>query len=228
MRIVLFDDHMLFLEAIALALIERGQEVRIATSASTCIEEVLSFRPAVVTVDVGLPEGDVMTLVSKIASVAPRTAIVVLSGMDPTELAADLLRAGALGFLRKDESIDTILRSLELAAAGEPISLWRHPLREVKSPGRRAGPSRLRYLTPRELEVLNLISAGHSTKEMARVMGISYSTTRTHVQNVLQKLGVNSRLQAAALVDREAVVTRGYGRLGPSLIPVTYPEALHG
>jgi hypothetical protein len=59
-------------------------------------------------------------------------------------------------------------------------------------------------------------------------MGISYSTTRTHVQNVLQKLGVNSRLQAAALVDREAVATRGDGQLGPNLIPVTYPEALHG
>ena len=111
------------------------------------------------------------------------------------------------GFVLKEQSIDRILQALDRVLAGEAVvdsALLRAALR-VPAPRRSTESQRVRSLTPREREALLRIAGGESTKEIARAMKVSQSTARTHVQNVLTKLGVRSRLQAAALVAREGL-----------------------
>jgi DNA-binding NarL/FixJ family response regulator len=124
------------------------------------------------------------------------------------------LRAGAAGFVLKEQSIDRILQALDRVVAGEAVvdsGLLRAAL-DVPSPRHSPESQRLRSLTPREREALRRITAGDSTREIARAMHVSESTARTHVQNVLTKLGVRSRLQAAALVAREGLADGGDDR----------------
>jgi two-component system nitrate/nitrite response regulator NarL len=117
------------------------------------------------------------------------------------------LAVGAAGFVGKDESVAGILRALERVAAGDiaidPV-LLRAAVRARPASGGPPG-QRLSILSGRERQVLRGIVAGRSTKEIARAMGVSTSTAGTHVQNVLTKLGVHSRLQVVALVVREGL-----------------------
>jgi two-component system, NarL family, nitrate/nitrite response regulator NarL len=227
MKIVVCDDHLMFLEALTAAFTLRGHEVFAAATPESCVRRVAEHAPAVVTVDITMPGGDIFWLVREVRATAPDTPIVVVSGMDPCPLASELLAAGVAGFLRKDESTEAVLDGLVRAASGELVGRAYRP-----RPGfsRVATPAevRLRYLTTREREVLSRIVAGDSTKDMARALGISYSTTRTHVQNVLQKLGVNSRLQAAALVGRSGSDPANDAQIAPDLLRLTYPSVLHG
>jgi two-component system, NarL family, nitrate/nitrite response regulator NarL len=225
MKIVVCDDHLMFVEAITVAFTLRGHEVYGAATSQECIGRVAEHQPSVVTVDIGLPDGDVLTLVRDVRSAAPDAAVVVMSGRDPSPYAPGLLAAGVAGFLGKDDTTDEILDGLIRASCGELVGRA-YSRRAARGPAPTQLEGRLRYLTPRERQVLARILAGDSTKEMARAMGISHSTTRTHVQNVLQKLGVNSRLQAAALVGQPG--PDPHGDDGVDLIRLTYPSVLHG
>ena len=118
---------------------------------------------------------------------------------DPDILRAGI-EAGAAGFVRKDESVDGIVRRLELVAAGEAafdLGALRTAVnrRTARSPGRQL----LQRLSPREREVLGLLVDGRDTVDIASSLHIADSTARTHVQNVLVKVGAHSRLQAAAI-----------------------------
>ena len=118
----------------------------------------------------------------------------MLSGRADPDAVTAALAAGAAGFVLKDQSIDGVLRALDRLAAGEGGG--------ARGGGRARPRARLRFLTPREREALRRIAEGQSTREIAQSMQVAHSTARTHVQNVLTKLGVRSRLQAAALVAR--------------------------
>jgi two-component system nitrate/nitrite response regulator NarL len=129
----------------------------------------------------------------------PDTKVVMLSGLDDPALVAEAKKAGAAGFLRKDQKVDVIIRAVEAVGAGGmafgPVT--------SRSQGHRVNgasrESRLGALTGRETEVLRRIVAGQSTRQMADEMGVTTSTLRSYVKSVLTKLGVHSRLQAAAI-----------------------------
>jgi DNA-binding NarL/FixJ family response regulator len=182
----------------------------------------------VITVDVSLPDGDGVMLVNELHAVVPDTPVIVMSALEPEGVSTRAADAGAAGFLRKDEPLETILACLVRAAAREAIN---PPRPRPVPPGRRARTAteeRLRYLTPRETEVLVHILDGESTKTMAKALGISYTTTRTHVQNVLQKLGVSSRLQASALIGPERAELGLDGPGNTRLMPLAYPHVPRG
>lgn len=207
MRIVLCDDHRLLIEAFATALRSRGHDVAaLATTPEDGYRAVMEHDPDVCVLDLVFPQGSGLDAAARIMADCPDCKILMLSARADPALVHAALAAGAAGFVLKEQTVDGILHALERVAAGEVAvdpELLRAALRARPEPIDQAPSRRLRFLTGREREALRRIAAGESTKEIARAMGVSQSTARTHVQNVLTKLGVRSRLQAVALVARE-------------------------
>lgn len=207
MRIVLCDDHRLLIEAFATALAARGHEVvALATTPEAGYRAVMEHKPDVCVLDLVFPHGSGIDAATRIMADCPECRILMLSAVADPALVHAALVAGAAGFVLKDESVDGIVGALERVAAGDVAvdrDLLRAAVRTVPERADRQPSQRLRLLTGREREALRRISVGESTKEIARAMGVSQSTARTHVQNVLTKLGVRSRLQAVAMVARE-------------------------
>jgi two-component system nitrate/nitrite response regulator NarL len=207
-RIVLCDDHRLLVEAFATALRSHGHDVvALATTPEDGYRAVLEHKPEVCVLDLFFPGGSGLDAARKITSAYPACKVLILSARSDPDLILAALTAGAAGFVLKEQSIEGILHALDRVAAGEAAvdpQLLRAAVR-LPQPRRSAESQQLRFLTRREREALRRIAEGESTKEIARAMDVSLSTARTHVQNVLTKLGVRSRLQAAALVAREGL-----------------------
>lgn len=215
MRILLCDSHRLLVEALAASLRNSGHDVvAVTTLPEEALDAAVEQDPDVCLLDVFFPGGAGITTIESIRATT-RSKVLVLSARCDEDAVCAALAAGAGGYIGKNQGIDDVLRSLELVCAGEVIM----PV-ETSPPSR--GPGRpqppeltaLRFLTTREREALRLIAEGESTKEIAQSMNVAYSTARTHVQNVLTKLGVRSRLQAAALVARVS----GADQLGSRMV----------
>lgn len=202
MRLVVCDDHALLLESMEIALSGHGHEVAaLARNPEEAVRAVIEHQPDILLLDVNFPGGTSLTALARLREEAPTTKVVMLSADTSPELVARAVQAGAAGFLRKDESIAHLVEELELALEGhlavEPGLLQR----ALRSKDRSEDPLwAVSYLTDREWQVLRCIVDGRTTAQIADWLGVRGSTARTHVQNVLTKLGVHSRLQAAALV----------------------------
>jgi two-component system nitrate/nitrite response regulator NarL len=207
-RIVLCDDHRLLAEALATAFRAHGHEVvATTTTPEDGYRAVAQHRPDVCLLDLSFPGASGLDVIGRITAAHPGCKVLMLSGRADPDRVNSALAAGAAGFMLKAQGIDRILRALDDVLAGEtavdPGLL--QGSRTVPVPRRSTDTQRLSSLTPREREALRRIAEGRSTKEIARAMQVSQSTARTHVQNVLTKLGVRSRLQAVALVAREGL-----------------------
>ena len=207
MRILLCDHHRLLVEALAAALRQIGHDVvAMTTLPEEAFDAAVEQDPDVCLLDVVFPGGHGIDTVARIRATT-RSKVLVLSAQCDDDVVCSALAAGAQGFVGKNQGFDYLVRSLDEVCAGKTIV----PVETAPSPVRRSGRPRhpelvgLRFLTGREREALHLIAEGESTKEIAQSMHVAYSTARTHVQNVLTKLGVRSRLQAAALVARAGV-----------------------
>jgi two-component system nitrate/nitrite response regulator NarL len=207
-RLVLCDDHRLLAEALATALQAHGHEVvAVATTPEAGYRAVVEHHPDVCLLDVGFPGASGLDVIARITSAYHGCKVLMLSGRSNPDMVNAALTAGAAGFVLKEQGIDQILQALDRVLEGQAVvdsGLLRAAL-SVPMPLRSPEGQRLRSLTSREREALRRVASGESTKEVARAMHVSDSTARTHVQNVLTKLGVRSRLQAAALVAREGL-----------------------
>ncbi len=202
MRLIVCDDHRLLLEALGLALTDRGHEVvALASHPDEAVEAVEEHHPDVCLLDVNFPDGSSITAIHRIRGVSPGTKVVMLSAEADHAVVGRAIAEGASGYVGKEKPINEIVEMLDRAVNGqlavEP-SLLQRALRPHK-------PSddplwALQFLTDREWEVMRCIMDGQTTEEMAESLGVQRSTARTHVQNLLTKLGVHSRLQAAALM----------------------------
>jgi DNA-binding NarL/FixJ family response regulator len=219
MRLLLCDDHTLLLESLTAALTARGHDVvGTVTDPSVVAEAAERLSPDVCLLDLAFPGGDGLQAARELAARAPGTKVLVLSATNDPALVRAAFEAGVLGFVPKDESVAEILTALRRLDQGE-VAIDPRLLRLVM---RQPGPSQteqganpqMTRLTPRETQVLVHLVAGDTTSEIARALGIADSTARTHVQNVLVKLGVHTRLQATAyavshhLVDESALGAR--------------------
>lgn len=180
-----------------------------ARNGRQAIELALYYRPDIVVMDVVMPELDGIIATRQIIKQAPEQLIIVLTGVEDEsdELGLHALLAGAAGFLSKDVNIEALPRALEGLQLGEAAisramtkrliaRLRRAPtgsagMRPVKSP-----------LTPREWEVIDLLQAGSSTDGIAETLVLSTETVRSHIKNILRKLGVSSREEALAVTER--------------------------
>lgn len=199
MRLVLCDDNRILCEALASVLGTYGHHVLgIATCAAEGVAAVSALKPDACLLDVRLPDHSGLEAAQAMRRGCPDTKIVMLSCLDDPALVAEAKKAGVAGFLRKDQKVDVIIRAVEAVGAGGMAfdSVSSRP--QGHRVNGEARESRLGVLTGRETEVLRRIVAGQGTRQMADEMGVTISTLRSYVKNVLTKLGVHTRLQAAA------------------------------
>lgn len=212
MRVLIVDDHALFSEALGPLLAQNGMEVLgIAGSGAEALEAVGLHDPDVVLVDLGLPDMPGLELGREIIDEKPGTKVLAVTGLDHARVAREVLRAGFHGFLTKDTPLPQFIKSVKAVLEGQVINL---PRREAATPTigdeeQRDAALLAGQLTPRELEVLEILVRGGSNAEIARELGLSPNTVRTHVQSILTKLQVRSRLEAAAFAVRFGIVRDG-------------------
>lgn len=208
MRLVVCDDHRILAEALAAALGKRGHQVlAVTTTATAGVTAVAVHHPDICLLDLRFPDAENgLDAARAIAQHYPSTKVLVLSGAADTQMLSEAMGIGIAGLIPKDQSIDQIADALDVVAAGGAV--FDTGLRRGMASRRQAQRSTqpLERLTPREREILARIVDGQSTKQMARAMSITIGTAGIYVRNVLTKLGVHSRLQAAALASRQGLL----------------------
>jgi DNA-binding NarL/FixJ family response regulator len=176
-------------------------------SADEALQTARERAPHVALIDVILENGDGLETAERIVREAPETRVIVLSAADDDHKAMRALRAGARGYLRKDIELEALPRAVNGVMAGEAAVSRRLTMRvidELRSspalgPGMRPTVSEL---TPREWQVLDLLTTGASTADIAIDLVLSPETVLTHVKNILKKLGVHSRRDAIRQAER--------------------------
>ncbi|MER7623608.1 LuxR C-terminal-related transcriptional regulator [Streptomyces sp. NPDC126503] len=215
-RLVVVDEHRLLAEALASALKLRGHRVLAAAApVAGAVDLVIGRAPEVCLLGTAAPAAPgAFEPVVRIRRERPQVAVVVLGPVPSPRGIAAAFAAGAAGYVRHDERIEGVERALLKARAGEAAvapQLLQGAFAELLHPSARPddeGQRLLRLLTRREVEVLVRVAEGEDTRLIAAGMGIAPSTARTHVQRVLMKLGVGSRLEAAALAARTGLLDR--------------------
>lgn len=215
-RLVVIDDHRLLAEALASALKLRGHRVLAAGSPVTAAADlVLARSPEICLLGAANPAAPgVFDPVTRIRRERPQTQVVVLGPVPSPRGIAAAFAAGAAGYVRHDERIEGVERAMARARTGEAAiapALLQNAFADLLDPAAQHDDEAgrlLRLLTPREVQVLGRVVEGEDTRRIAAGMGIAPSTARTHVQRMLMKLGVGSRLEAAALAARTGLLDR--------------------
>jgi two-component system nitrate/nitrite response regulator NarL len=200
-RVLVVEDRRLFAEGLRSVLKKQGtRRVWTAGTAAEAMTLALAEGPDVVLVDVRLPDGSGIDLGTRILQARPGTVVVALADEHERRLSDRAMRAGFRGFLTTDMPLTKLLAAMDAAARGRVVIAPTGTSRSISEGAEvevsTEGPKE--QLTGREREILMLLVQGRSTKEMARRLDLSRHTVRTHIQNILSKLGVHSRLEAAA------------------------------
>ena len=165
-------------------------------------------RPDVVLMDIGLPDTDGIDAGREILESLPGTRLLAISGLESADVVQEAMMNGFHGYLNKHAPASELIKSLHLVASGQAI-MPREAARRIATRAN-AGPppdgTIHARLTRRELDVLALLAQGANSGEIAQRLFLSRNTVRTHVQNILSKLQVHSRLEAAAYAVRHGIV----------------------
>ena len=209
-RILIVDDHSVVRRGLnALLATEPGIEVAgEAADGREAVNRAVELRPDVVIMDLVLPEIDGVEAIRQIRSRLPESRILVLTSFGSDEMLFPALKAGALGYLLKDASPDELVQAIRATAKGLSSlnrTVARRLLAELSREGR-TRPGR-ETLTRRETEVLCSLARGLSNDGIAGELHISEATVRTHVSNILFKLGLDNRTQAALYALKEGLAT---------------------
>jgi two-component system nitrate/nitrite response regulator NarL len=207
-RALMVEDHVLFAEAVRPHLEAAGIEVvAIVTSAEQARRAAGRHLPDVALVDLRLSGESGLGVCAAILAEAPKARVLALTASEDAGSVREALRLGFHGYLTKDISIRELVDAVRAALDGQMVVSRRSAPAVVGSPSAPQGAGRLaEHLTGREREVLTLISEGASSREISRQLRIAPNTVRTHVQSVLTKLQVHSRLEAAAFAVRHGLV----------------------
>jgi len=214
-RILIVDDHSVVRQGLRmfLRLDPDFEVVGEAADGAEAVRLTRQLQPDVVLMDLLMPVMDGISAIAAIRRETPESEVLALTSVLEDEAVFGAMRAGATGYLLKDTHADELCRAVKAAAAGQvqlsPQAAARL-LREVKAPD---SPE---TLTEREAEVLRLLATGLANKEIARALTIGEKTVKTHVSNILAKLGVPSRTQAALYAVRIGLVSPAAPDLTPS------------
>ena len=207
-RVLLVDDHHVVRQGLRmfLSLDPELEVIGEAVNGSEGVRLARELKPDVILMDLLMPVMDGLTAIPILRRELPETEIVALTSVLDDNSVFGAIRAGAIGYLLKDTDPNELTRAIKAAAAGQvqlaPAAAARL-VREMRDPEPAEIPE---PLTSREMEVLKLIAGGMSNKEIAQTLGIGEKTVKTHVSNILSKLDVFSRTQAALLAIRMGLV----------------------
>jgi NarL family two-component system response regulator LiaR len=205
-RVLLVDDHAVVREGLRafLELQDGMVVVGEAADGAQALEQADATSPDVVLMDLVMPRVDGVAAMRALRDRAPRIRVIVLTSYLDEERLLPAIRAGAAGYLLKNAKPQEVARAVRAAHAGDAVI---DPTAAARLVGSLAGgDDPLERLTAREREVLVLIGRGYRNKQIARELGISEKTVKTHVGRVLAKLGVDDRTQAAVMAVRAGLV----------------------
>ncbi|NOV24819.1 response regulator transcription factor [Cupriavidus necator] len=203
-RILLIDDHTLFRSGIR-ALLQRQADFEIVDEAADGVEGIKrakQHRPDVILLDLNMPGLSGLEALQLLVEDLPQTAVIMLTVSEEAEELAAALRGGARGYLIKNIETEALIAGIRRAAAGEPVisdSMTAKLVAQFRAPTPAAAPrhDEAPRLTAREREIVQGLARGESNKEIARDLGVAESTVKIHVQNILKKLNLASRVQVA-------------------------------
>jgi DNA-binding NarL/FixJ family response regulator len=215
-RVLLADDQRLVRAGFRMIL-KAEPDIEVVGEAEdglAVVEAARELRPDVVLMDIRMPIADGLEATRRIiAGPAPRPRVLVLTTFDLDEYVYEALRAGASGFLLKDTPEDQLIAAIRVAADGGAIFSPSVTCRLIEQISKRArpreSPAALSELTPRELEVLQLVARGLSNAEVARELVVSEHTAKSHVARILAKLDLRDRVQAVVLAYESGLVEPG-------------------
>lgn len=205
-NILIVDDHSVVRQGLKmfLGLDPELNVIGEAVNGSQAVEMARQLKPDVVLMDLMMPVMDGVTATQEIRRKMPDVEVIALTSVLEDASVVGAVRAGAIGYLLKDTQADELCRAIKAAAAGQvqlsPQAAARL-VREVRAP---ESPE---TLTERETDVLRLLATGKANKEIALALHVSETTVKTHVSNILMKLGVSSRTQAALHAVRIGLVS---------------------
>ncbi|GIK63127.1 MAG: DNA-binding response regulator [Chloroflexota bacterium] len=204
-RVLIADDHAVVRQGLKmfLSLNSDFEIIGEATNGAEALRMAHQLNPDVVLMDLLMPEMDGITATAAIRRELPETEVIALTSVLEDKSVTGAIRAGAIGYLLKDTESDELIRAIKAAANGQvqlsPKAAARL-MREIRTP---ESPE---ALTDRETEVLRLLAQGKANKEIAAELVIGEKTVKTHVSNILSKLNVSSRTQAALYAVRIGLV----------------------
>ncbi|MYM97990.1 response regulator [Duganella vulcania] len=200
--VLLIDDHTLFRSGIR-SLLQRNPEFTVVGEAADGFEGVKraqQLKPQVILLDLNMPGMSGLETLEQLRQDCPDSAVVMLTVSEDADDLSVALKAGASGYLLKNIDTDFLSRAIRRAAAGETVlaeSMTAKLVAQLTAGAAAPVASELDKLTPREREILDCLARGESNKGIARALDLAESTVKIHVQNVLKKLKLSSRVQAA-------------------------------
>jgi DNA-binding NarL/FixJ family response regulator len=211
-RVLLADDHKMMREGLCslLAAMNDVEVVGQASDGRTAVQLALKLSPDVVIMDIGMPDLNGMDATRQIKAKAPKTKVIALSMHSDERFVAGMLKAGASGFLLKDNAFENLAHAIRSMAAGQPYLCPRAAetvvngyLHDAKS----AAASGSLPLSDREREVLQLIAEGVNTKEIASRLRLSVKTIETHRKRMMDRLGLHSVAGLTKFAVREGLTS---------------------
>jgi len=215
-RVLIIDDHTLFRSGIKL-LLERQQGFEVVGEAGDGLDgakRAKKLKPDVVLLDLHMPGTSGLAAIPLLLEEAPQTQIIMLTVSEDAEDLLDALRAGARGYLLKNIETDFLLDSIRRAAAGESVmspqmaAKVADAIRKPQNNHSSTAPDSVEF-SPREREVITCLARGNSNKEIARALNMAEPTVKIHVQGILRKLNLSSRVQAAVYAVEHGLVDAG-------------------
>lgn len=208
-RVLIADDHAVVRKGLRgfLALQEDVEVVGEAADGEEAVAAVARLAPDVALVDLVMPRVDGLEAIKRIRALDSPTRVIVLTSFTDEDKMLPAVRAGAVGYLLKDIAPNDLVAAIRTVHGGETLlhpTVIRELVREVSRDDRGSGSDN--PLTKREREVLTLIAGGRANKAIAFELGVAEKTVKTHVSNILAKLGVADRTQAALHAVREGLV----------------------
>lgn len=214
LRVLIVDDHTLFRSGIKLVL-QRQEGFEVVGEAGDGLEGVKrakQLKPDVVLLDLHMPGTSGLEALRLLQDDAPQAQVVMLTVSEDADDLLDALRAGARGYLLKNIDTDFLLDSIRRAVRGESVMSPQMATKladAMRQPAKTTAPdtANAAKLTPRESEIIVMLARGASNKEIARELDLAESTVKIHVQGILRKLNLASRVQAAVYAVEHGLVS---------------------
>jgi len=210
-RVLVADDQSMVRAGFRM-LLGGEEDIEVVAEASNGLEAVdkaARFDPGIILMDIRMPELDGLEASRRILAADPAARILVLTTFDLDEYVFEALRAGASGFVLKDDSPEQLLAAIRTVAAGDALlspTITRRVIQAFTRVRTAAPPKELDELSERERDVFRLMARGLSNVEIGQELYIGETTVKTHVTHILQKLGLRDRVQAVVLAYQSGLL----------------------